>query len=151
MTVFLCSNSAQEIRGSSWVIDGKNFYYEVPVNKIENLSKTDYRTEKTIETKNILGYECTKYIVYAANSVTEMWVTSSIDMDYGSWATFFKTNAEMQGLHAAGLKGFPLESTTKSLAGNIIFQYVTSVVISKTLDDKEFSVPAGYVLNTTNR
>jgi 3-hydroxybutyrate dehydrogenase len=22
MTVFLCSNSAQEIRGSSWVIDG---------------------------------------------------------------------------------------------------------------------------------
>ena len=131
--------------------DGKNLYFEVPINKIEEHNKTDYRTEKTTETKSILGYDCTKYLVYTANSITEMWVTTSIDMDYGSWASFFKTNAEMQGLHMANLIGFPLESTTKSLAGNIIFQYSTESVTAKTLDDKEFSVPAGYVLNVSNR
>lgn len=131
--------------------DGKNFYYDVSLNKIEDHSKTDYRAEKTTETKKILGYDCTKYLVYSSSTVCEMWVAASLDINYGSWAAFYKTNAEMQGLYRLGITGFPLESSTKSLAGNIIFQYTTQSVSAKSLDDKEFAVPAGYVLNVNNR
>ena len=132
--------------------DGKNYYYQVPVNKIEDLKNTEYRVEKTTEQKLIAGYNCIKYMVYTATTITEMWVCTSIELNYGSWASFFKTNAEMQGLMKIGINGFPLESTTKSLAGNIIFQYTaTSVNTDKTIEDKEFTVPSGYILVSNNK
>lgn len=142
------SSESLLIYSNTSAADGKNYYYQVPLNKIEDTKKSDYRAEKTSESKVILGYTCTKYLVYSSSTITEMWVASSIDVNYGTWANFYKTNAEMQGLKLLGIVGFPLESTTKSLAGNIIFQYTTSSVLSKTLDDKEFQVPANYVLAT---
>jgi hypothetical protein len=48
-----------------------------------------------------------------------------------------------------GINGFPLESTTKSLAGNIIFQYMAQSVSEKSVDVNQFNVPAGYTLTTT--
>lgn len=131
--------------------DGKNYYYQVPVNNIEDLKNTEYRVEKTTETKQIAGYTCIKYMVYTASSITEMWVSNTIDLNYGSWASFFKANAEMQGLAKLNIAGFPLESTTKSLAGNIIFQYSAISVSSKTLENKDFEVPAGYILVVNNK
>jgi hypothetical protein len=76
-------------------------------------------------------------------------VAKSIDIPYGSYASYFKTNAEIQGMALTGINGFPLESTTKSLAGNIIFQYMAQSVSEKSVDANQFNVPAGYTLTTT--
>jgi hypothetical protein len=129
--------------------DGKNQYFQVDISKIEDLKKAEYRTEKTTETKTILGYACEKYMVYSQSTITEMWVAKSIDIPYGSYASYFKTNAEIQGMALTGINGFPLESTTKSLAGNIIFQYMAQSVSGKSVDANQFNVPAGYTLTTT--
>lgn len=126
--------------------DGKLHYYSVDVNKIQAERPNDYRIEKSIETKSIAGYMCTKYIIYGAGTTTETWVTDQIDVPFYSFAPYFKSNTEMQGLAQQKIIGFPMESKTMSAAGNILFQYTVSSVKPKAVEASEFLIPAGYTL-----
>ncbi len=96
-----------------------------------------YEIEETKESKKILGYKCTKYILTTEEG-TEVtyWTTSEIDAPT-------KNNSYIP----SNIKGFPLQFETEQAGMKMTFTATEFKNTLKGLDKKElfnFSIPEGY-------
>jgi len=114
-------------------------------NNIESISKTKVDTDKvgkpvkTSETKKILGFNCTKYVVKDPAGKSEdsvLWVTTDI-----------KTSLAGQKQFTNGLEGVPLEFSTMQQGMSVHFE---ATDFKKTVDPAIFStvIPEGYRVMT---
>lgn len=104
--------------------------------------------EKTGETTEILGYDCTKYIARDKGTTTEIWATDEL----GTFAGFSAANP-MGRKKSAGpgweqaLKGgnfFPLRVVTLNKKGAEQFRMEAVSIDKGAQPDSLFEVPAGY-------
>ncbi len=94
--------------------------------------------EKTTETKVIMGFNCTKYLVTdESNNVVTLWVTEEISI-----------NTEGQSLFRSDIKGTPLAFSTVQNGLKMNFDVSK---IEKTVNNEKFSmkIPEGYTETTS--
>lgn len=134
----------------------KKAYYTVPVTDIQPDKSKDYsrvKTQKTGEQKVISGMKCEKIVATTNKSVTEIWVTQEFTPDYFLSFPYFRNSAELNALYDGGIKGFPLESVTKDLSGQILYSYTLISAENTNLSETDFKVPSEYedARNTTKK
>lgn len=125
----------------------KKSYYAIPLQSIQPDKDKDYtriRTEKTGEQKTLGGKKCEKLIARTNKSVTEMWVTTDFAPDYFLSFPFFRNSAELNALYDGNIKGFPMESVTKDLSGQVIYSYTFVSATDVNFTPADFEVPAEY-------
>ena len=114
-------------------------------NNIESISKSkkeDDKIEKpvkTSETKKILGFNCTKYVIKDESGKGEdtvLWITSEI-----------KTSLMGQKQFASGIEGVPLEFSSIQQGMNVRFE-ATSFDKSVNKDAFSLTIPEGYRVMT---
>lgn len=111
-----------------------NFYTMMDEEKEDD--KNDVDIEKTDETKKILGYTCTKYIVSGGENEgeIELWMTTEITGDFGNkWVP-----------KSGKVQGFPLQITVETDKMSISF--IASEYKDEVPGDEDFSLkpPKGY-------
>lgn len=122
-------------------------YYAIPVAGIKSSnSATDFKIERTGETKTIGGINCEKIIARATSSTTEMWVTKDFNAALYNAASFFANSIELSILKAQKITGVSLESMTKDSSGKTLNAYSLVSAISTTLNPADFAVPEAYKL-----
>ncbi|MDB5281355.1 MAG: hypothetical protein JWO06_430 [Bacteroidota bacterium] len=120
-------------------------YYSIPAKSIQsNLNVSRVSVNRTGETKTLMGMLCEKVIVKTNKTITEMWVTKDFKADYYKYYAFFQSSYELMGLSEESLQGFPLESVTKDLTGNVITSLNLTSAKSSDLTSADFNVPADY-------
>ena len=102
--------------------------------------------QATGEKKTINGLECDKFVFQSASETCEAWVAKSITVDWKSYAPFFKTSLEIQGLATMNIIGFPVSVTTKDERGLIVNNYELQSVIPGKVAEAELALPNGYTL-----
>ena len=103
---------------------------------LEKSKSLDGGIESTTETKNILGYNCTKYIVKGAEGDLEYWCTKELEINFSG-----------QQILVENLPGFPLVFT--SISNGMKMEFIASKVATSVENSKKvFStkIPEGYVL-----
>lgn len=102
--------------------------------------------EKTGETKDILGYSCTKYIGTNNGERYEVWATDELGRFVGPGALNPMQRKKAGGWEQmlAGQNFFPLEMTGYDRKGKTSFTLTTKKVERKSLADSLFTVPEGY-------
>lgn len=120
----------------------------LPVPKIKQRDLDDYagEVEETGETKEILGYTATKYLIDSDGEVTEAWVASVPGLSYEE--TFGKLRAADGGRSLPRLSALPdaitLESHTTSRNGRKVYHsYARGLRRGAEVDLSRLEVPAG--------
>ncbi len=91
--------------------------------------------EKTTETKNILGYPCTKYLVKTEDgSQQEVWVTTQISAKLSRQNPLY------------GVEGYPLAYGTSE--GEIVTYLEVIKIEEKVIPASEFETPEDYTIMT---
>ncbi|MEM6806033.1 MAG: DUF4412 domain-containing protein, partial [Bacteroidota bacterium] len=98
----------------------------------ENEGETpeDFKLEKTSETKDILGYSCTKYIFSSDDMKGEYWLTTELDYQNFDMFNYFKNMAKQNGMtqnasYQTSLQGFMLETKAEDKDGTITHMLAT--------------------------
>lgn len=98
----------------------------IPEVAVENL---DVKIEKTKETKEILGYPCTKYIITTKDGVAECWITEKIH--FNPFESFDRLGGSgkqlINGDAYKNLKGLALESKYVDTKNQTTTVKVTSI------------------------
>ncbi|MCX6200304.1 MAG: DUF4412 domain-containing protein [Bacteroidetes bacterium] len=122
-------------------------YYAIPVAGIKSSnSATDFKIERTGETKTIGGINCEKIIAHAISSTTEMWVTKDFNAALYNAASFFANSIILNILKAQKITGVSLESITKDNGGKTLSAYSLISATSTSLTPADFAVPEAYKL-----
>lgn len=122
-------------------------YYAIPVAGIKsNSTSTNFKIERTGETKTIGGMNCEKIIAHATSSTTEMWVTKDFNAGLYKASSFFANSVELNILNTQKISGVPLESITKDNGGKTLSAYSLISAISTQLASSDFAVPEAYKL-----
>ncbi len=109
-----------------------------PVN--DNQTKPKQKAVKTNETKKILGYTCSKYIVTNASEKQIIWATSELkDFDFKKIGSFDQHGGGLP----EGVDGMPLRFEISSKEMNITFEAVEYK--QEVLKNTDFMVPADFV------
>lgn len=122
-------------------------FYKLPVDKVsasKDASVARITVTKTGENKEIGGLSCEKIIVKTDKHETEVWVSKKFTPEFYKYYPFFKDHYALAGLSEEKLKGFPLESVTKDLSGNVISAYQFVSATEAEFTDEDFKVPAEY-------
>ncbi|MBN1551823.1 DUF4412 domain-containing protein [bacterium] len=109
--------------------------------------------KKTDETKEINGYNCTKYIVTIMGMDTIQWVTKDIEgykelrEAASKYAEKLKNNPQLSSMLGMGeaykeIDGFPIKTTSEM--GPVKSETTVIKVEMKDLDKSLFSIPEGY-------
>lgn len=96
---------------------------------------------KTNETKNILGYDCTKWVYKEDHNETELWITDQIG-NYIIPSTPMTPAPEWADLFD-GKPFFPLMIITKE-NGSVVDKMEVTKIEKKSLSESEFQPPAGF-------
>ena len=112
--------------------------------KPETASKTTPKVTKTSETKKILNYTCTKYIVESTDSKSKVtrqifWTTKQIDIDMKKLAQHHVRDNQF---FYENIDGVPLRTEMIMPEGNMTME-VTDVK-KESLSSSIFQIPAGY-------
>lgn len=97
---------------------------------------------KTGETKNILGYECEKFLFTQKDMKGEAWMTKEL----GAFMFFMESQKEMPSWQSEVLDAgyFPLHVTQHDERRNVTSVYDVKEVIPMELSDDLFEVPSSY-------
>jgi hypothetical protein len=97
---------------------------------------------KTGETKNILGYECEKFLFTQKDMKGEAWMTKEL----GAFMFFMEEQKEMPNWQSEVLDAgyFPLHITQHDTRRNVTSVYDVKNVTQMDLNDDLFEVPASY-------
>lgn len=97
---------------------------------------------KTGETKNILGYECEKFVFEQKDMNGEAWMTKEL----GAFMFFMESQQEMPGWQSEVLDAgyFPLHVTEYDKSGNVESIYNVIEVTPMELSADLFKVPSSY-------
>ena len=114
-----------------------------PDEEMTETKEPEVKVVKTDETQNILGYNCTKWIVNSKEGNTEMWLASGI----GQYMFVGNPMAHQEASWQEGLENtdfFPLLIITKDKNGSEIFRQEATEIKKESLSDDLFAVPEGY-------
>lgn len=124
--------------------NGQKYYTIVPV---ENISSNLKNTDCTIEDKGnaaVEGKDCAVYAAKFASVNTQFYLDRNIDINFGDFAQFFKSDYVMAAIAHGKLSGFPVKLNTLDINGNILDQAMLISIVEQKLDAKVFGVPVGY-------
>lgn len=116
---------------------GSKYAMNTELDKDNGADKSGYETETTGETKDIMGYTCTKVIMTdEQGSPITMWVTKEIS-----------AYTKGQKYHNPDVEGFPMSI---SMSQNDMNIDMTVTAVNKKVDKKVFNmkIPEGYQLTT---
>lgn len=114
-------------------------YYVLPNNSAKDNSK-QLQAVKTSETKQILGYTCTKYTVQDKTTTMAFWTTTEIKgIDYEQLRRQYQQSGG-QGIQ--GLQGVTLKMEFKTPQANMDMEAVE--LKKETLAASLFTIPAGF-------
>jgi hypothetical protein len=97
---------------------------------------------KTGEAKNILGYDCEKFLFTQKDMKGEAWMTKEL----GAFMFFMEAQKEMPGWQAEVLDAgyFPLHVTQHDTRRNVTGVYDVKEVTPMKLSDDLFELPSSY-------
>lgn len=97
---------------------------------------------KTGETKNILGYDCEKFLFTQKDMEGEAWMTKEL----GAFMFFMESQEEMPGWQTEVLDAgyFPLHVTQHDTRKNVTGVYDVKEVTPMKLSDDVFELPSSY-------
>jgi hypothetical protein len=124
-------------------------YFAIPLNIIQqnaNLGVSRVNVIKTGETKVIQGMNCEKVLVKTNLNETEMWVSKDFQPQFYKFYSCFRSSFEIMGLYEEKMLGFPVQSVTKDLSGQVISSYDILSIQAQELTSKDFTVPTEYKL-----
>lgn len=105
-------------------------------------SYSDYKVEKTTETKTIDGYNCTKFIGKGKTSESIMWITNEINFNWADLSPMKNSAGRNPYKIDAGTDGMIMEMQTKEKNGKIEWT-MTADVTEMVVNDAKFAVPTG--------
>ncbi len=139
-------------KGGSVIFDSQKFKMYVIVDEQKMYMETDMMPmstgtgggsiSKTGETKNILGYECEKFLFTQKDMKGEAWMTKEL----GAFMFFMESQKEMPDWQSEVLDAgyFPLHVTQLDTRRNVTSVYDVIEVTPMKLSDDLFKVPASY-------
>ncbi len=109
-------------------------------------NKADGTWEKTTEHRDILGYDCTKYVGTNQDGRFEIWATQELGRFVGPGALNPMQRKQAKGWEQllAGKDFFPMKVTGFDQKGKETFSLETTKVDRTPLPDSLFTVPEGY-------
>jgi hypothetical protein len=120
---------------------GKKLYFQVDAGSIAG-DLSIISVNITQEVRQINGYKCEKWIVVTSSGTYNVWITRTIDADWSSYKSFFKTSVEIQALASQGVRGFAM--LTESNNGNNTMGVET--VSIQAVPAITFAIPSEYTL-----
>lgn len=99
----------------------------------KNDSKSKPKITVTKETKDILGYQCTKVIIENDNKNTIAWMSKDLNLDFSKLGIGSKKGGDSEVLSKYG---FPLELESKDEKGTVIMK--TTKIQKTTIDSNVF-------------
>lgn len=102
------------------------------------IAARDLTTPSFDPNKTSVKEEGGKIIITTDNTVTEVEVDKSVDIDFARYAQFFKADQSIYALAKMQLRGFPVRSTTRDQAGKILSQTTLKRIQSCKVDDSIF-------------
>lgn len=139
-------------KGGSILFDSRAFKMYVIMDKQKMYMETNMMPmstatgggsiSKTGETKNILGYECEKFLFTQKDMKGEAWMTKEL----GAFMFFMESQKEMPSWQSEVLDAgyFPLHVTQHDERRNVTSVYEVKEVIPMELSDDLFEVPSSY-------
>jgi len=92
----------------------------------------------------ISGINCKKIIVKTAGTVTECFIDPTINAQYTSYETFFRSDYALLAMKELKLNGFPIALITKNLEGRILTEVQTINIQLNSVNDNVFVVGKEY-------
>lgn len=141
--VSIVNLNAREI---SILMPGQNMYMVMPVPAGGDVVEgSGPRLVDTGETMEILGYDCTRYLLEDNIRAIEVWATKELGPYVGASDPMQRKgakNAWETMLAGAGL--FPLRVTDRDSDGNLVFSLDVTEIDPSPLDEALFTIPEGY-------
>jgi Domain of unknown function (DUF4412) len=116
-------------------------YLEIPKAEMRGDASV-FSGSKTVEVKQVFGKSCHKWEAKDPKSGTWEWVAEDIDIDWTVFAPYLLTSPIIQVLAKNGVKGFPLQTDTKTQAATVVVNQIEAKPISREL----FAPPTGYTM-----
>ncbi len=109
----------------------------------------------TKETKVIDGYKCTKVITETDESVSEMWLTEDLGLNYGDLYKMVSSNKSPQGSNynipaMKNVKGFPVQMVMTDKKKNETVTVNIKNISKAKVDDKVFSLEGYQMMDMGN-
>ncbi len=92
----------------------------------------------------ISGINCKKIIVKTAGTTTECFIDPSINAQYTSFETFFRSDYALLAMKELKINGFPIALITKNLEGKIITEVQTTSIQTNSVNDNIFTIGKEY-------
>lgn len=133
-------------REISILMPGQNMYMTMPLPAGVGLNNTDVpELVDTGESREILGYDCTRYLLKDSGREVEIWATKELGPYVSASSPMQKDgskNAWETMLAGAGL--FPLRVAEKEKSGDEVFSLDVTEIDQGPLDEALFTVPESY-------
>ena len=122
------------------IVDEQKMYMETPM--MPTSAGAGGSISKTGETKNILGYDCEKFLFKQKDVEGEAWMTKEL----GAFMFFMESQQEMPEWQNEVLDAgyFPLQVTQHDLRKNVTSIFKVKDVTPMTLSSDLFEVPSSY-------
>ncbi len=147
LTTFIPDIAKKQLISFEKLNNPEKIFFQIPLADIKSESG-NIKAELTGDKKMISGFECEKLLVTSERQTTEAWVTRAIEEDWKSFAPFFQSADEIQGLAKLGVKAFPLQVTSRNEIGVIVSSSEIDAIQKETPANEVFEVPASYKLYT---
>lgn len=92
----------------------------------------------------ISGINCKKIIVKTAGTVTECYIDPTINVNYTSYETFFRSDYALLAMKELKMNGFPIAIKTKDLEGKTITEVTTTNIQQNSVTDNHFAIGKEY-------
>lgn len=114
--------------------------------------KLDFKITPTNEAKTILGYDCKKYLMESTDFSGHAWVTEEVDLELEKALTFMdvqkKSNSNVPNF--GDIKGFPLETITKSKKKDESYEMKVTDLKLGTVDESVFNTSGYNITDLSN-
>lgn len=134
------------------IMEDQKMYMEFPLDMMyENSGMDESKSESngkffaTGETKKIIGYTCEKWVYESDENIAETWMTKEIGkfkFFEGGFGKMQKVEEWQSSIEKSGF--FPMLVINRDKSGKELNKMEVTSIDKKTLDDKLFTVPAGY-------
>jgi len=109
----------------------------------------------TKETKVIDGYKCTKVITETDESISEMWLTEDLGLNYGDLYKMVSSNKSPQGSNYGipamkNVKGFPVQMVITDKKKNEAMTINIKNISKAKVEDKSFSMEGYQMMDMGN-
>jgi len=92
----------------------------------------------------ISGINCKKIIVKTAGSVTECFIDPTINVNYTSYESFFRSDYALLAMKELKMNGFPIAVKTVDLEGKVLTEVQTLNIQANSVNDNVFNISKDY-------